>query len=588
MISVTDVPRLHSVELENIRGLASLRLDFGRPRPGAGSPGALRQRATVVIGQNGTNKSTLLRAIALGLAARTDASAMLATETGSFVRHGASEGRIVVELRYPDDRSVKVVKTLRREGNRSDVLVDSEGPSAEELNLLVCGYGAARGITGTDSGRDYRVFDAVSTLFDYRRELLSPELTLRRLSDHLGEARFQAVLTRIARAMGLSGDTPRIEFGRGGGVTISADEVGDRIPLEALADGYRVTFNWLLDLYGRALRPDWLTEEGSPASLVLVDEIDQHLHPELQTRVVAELTRVIPDAQYVVTTHSPLVALGAHPSQLVVLERRGQEVIRVERDQNDDGGNPIVPLGTWSARAAAKTVDAIADRPAHEVSDLYAEDDLRASLEKLFRNKCAYCESHGIAGFPWDVEHYRPKGRVAEDDTHPGYYWLAYTWTNLYPSCVFCNQNRRDKPTFDDPAEGAAAGKLDQFPLDPPGSRAHQPGDDLDAEGRLLLDPCHDLPEDHVGFNAAAEAQERAGSVLGATSIRVFNLNRKRLRDARRGHLDTMQELIDENVAAGMDRAATTTVVLTVFARGDKQYAGLVRAVQADQTAFGF
>ena len=105
-------------------------------------------------------------------------------------------------------------------------------------------------------------------------------------------------------------------------------------------------------------------------------------------------------------------------------------MIRVERDQNDAAGNPILPLGTWIARANTKTQDAIDDGPTHQVTDLYKEDNLRAALEKLFHNKCAYCESHGLAGFPWDVEHYRPKGRVAEDTTHPGYYWLAYTWTN--------------------------------------------------------------------------------------------------------------------------------------------------------------
>jgi len=262
-------------------------------------------------------------------------------------------------------------------------------------------------------------------------------------------------------------------------------------------------------------------------------------------------------------------------------------MIRVERNQNDVG-NPIVPIGTWSARAATKTTDAIAEGPAHEVTDLYKEDAVRAALEKLFRNKCAYCESHGMAGFPWDVEHYRPKGRVAEDDTHPGYYWLAYTWANLYPSCVFCNQSRRDKPTFDDPITGEAAGKVDQFPIDPPGSRARQPVDDLNAEGRLLLDPCNDQPEDHIGFKANGEVQERDGSAIGARSILVFNLQRKRLRDARRDHLDTIQELIDEHIAAGSDRATTTNAVLTVLARGGKQYAGLARAVLADQAAFGF
>jgi len=57
----------------------------------------------------------------------------------------------------------------------------------------------------------------------------------------------------------------------------------------------------------------WLTTSattsgtaGRVAGLVLIDEIDQHLHPELQTQVVTELTRTFPDSQFVVTTHSPL------------------------------------------------------------------------------------------------------------------------------------------------------------------------------------------------------------------------------------------------------------------------------------------
>ncbi len=262
-------------------------------------------------------------------------------------------------------------------------------------------------------------------------------------------------------------------------------------------------------------------------------------------------------------------------------------MIRVDRDQDDEKGNPIVPVGTWMERAKTRTALAIADGRSHKVSDLYKEAGLRAALEKLFRNKCAYCESHGIAGFPWDVEHYRPKGRVAEDATHTGYYWLAYTWTNLYPSCVFCNQNRRDKPTFDDPTTGDAAGKLDKFPVDPENSRVRLPNEDLAAEGRLLLDPCDDEPEQHISFNALAEAREVNSSAMGEASIRVFNLNRKRLRDARRAHLDTIQELIDENVAAGLDRTLCTAAVLVVMARGDKVYAGLVRAARDDPAAFG-
>ncbi len=263
-------------------------------------------------------------------------------------------------------------------------------------------------------------------------------------------------------------------------------------------------------------------------------------------------------------------------------------MIHVNRAQHDDHGNPIVPKETWMDRAAAQTAQAIVDGPEHEVTDLYKEDGLRAALERLFHNKCAYCESQGIAGFPWDVEHFRPKGRVAEDETHPGYYWLAYTWTNLYPSCVFCNQNRRDKLTFDDPTTGSAAGKRDQFPVEPEDSRARLPGEDLSVEGRLLLDPCDDEPEEHIGFNALAEAEEMHSSAMGEASIRVFNLNRKRLRDARRVHLDTIQEMIDEIIAAGLDTISATEVVLKVWAGEKKIYAGMVRAVRADPAAFGF
>ncbi len=340
MIVSAKVPRLRAIELENVRGFKSLRLDFGTPAPLTVDKVSLRQQTTLIIGQNGTNKSTLLRSIGLALASPTDAAAMLATETGSFVRHGAKSATIRAELGYADGRVIKIVKQLASKSAGSDMLVDSAGPSAEELDLLVCGYGATRGITGTDSGRDYRVFDSASTLFDYRRELLAPELVLRRLSDILSEERFRSTLAKIARAMGLRGESPRIELGRGGGVAISAEDIGQNIPLEALADGYRVMFCWLIDTYGRALRRDWMSEDGSITGLILVDEIDQHLHPELQTQVVPELAKVLPEAQYVLTTHSPLVALGAHPDQLVVLERDGDEISVQDRVPDYRGFSP--------------------------------------------------------------------------------------------------------------------------------------------------------------------------------------------------------------------------------------------------------
>ena len=328
MLSASEVPRLAVVELTNVRGFEDLTLTLAATDADSRHRAFPREQAAVVIGRNGTNKSTLLRAIAIGVASLSDASAMLSAALGSLIRTGTSQATIRLTYAFETGETVVATKEIAQTSHGADEVRSSEGASADELNLLVCGYGAARGITGTDPGREYRVFDAVATLFDYRRELLAPELTLRRLADYIADdERYRTTLSGIARLIGLDDPDAKIAAAKGGGVTVSSRGVGINVPLEGLADGYRVAFNWIMDLFGRALRPGWITSEGSVAGLVLIDEIEQHLHPELQTRVVTELTSTFPDAQFVVTTHSPLVALGAHPSQLVVLHRDATGIV---------------------------------------------------------------------------------------------------------------------------------------------------------------------------------------------------------------------------------------------------------------------
>lgn len=328
MLSASEVPRLAVVELINVRGFEDLTLTLADANANSRRSAFPREHTAVIIGRNGTNKSTLLRAIAVGAASLGDASAMLSSALGSFIRAGTSWATIKMTYTFTTGETVVAMKEIIRTSRGTDEVSLADGPTAEDLNLLVCGYGAARGITGTDPGREYRVFDAVATLFDYGRELLAPELTLRRLADYIGDdERYRMTLSRIARLIGLDDPKARIETAKGGGITVSSRRVGTDVPLEGLADGYRVAFNWIMDLFGRALRPVRLTSDGSVAGLVLIDEIEQHLHPELQTRVVTELSTTFPNSQFVVTTHSPLVALGAHPSQLVALHRNAAGIV---------------------------------------------------------------------------------------------------------------------------------------------------------------------------------------------------------------------------------------------------------------------
>ncbi len=223
-------------------------------------------------------------------------------------------------------------------------------------------------------------------------------------------------------------------------------------------------------------------------------------------------------------------------------------MILVARNQVTDCGQAIKPPASWFEEAETQTVKAIADGKAHKVTDLYKDDRLRSALEKLFRFKCAYCESIIGSANGMDVEHFRPKGRVKERKNHPGYYWLAYTWENLYPACLLCNQRREDKPLYDDFTTLPSAGKADQFPIEGESKRAMKPGDPIENEAPLLLDPNVDDPEYHITFDSIGKAcpldlkNERASK-----TIDICNLNRRRLVEARRRRLQEVKDSIIDN-----------------------------------------
>ena len=136
----------------------------------------------------------------------------------------------------------------------------------------------------------------------------------------------------------------------------------------------------------------------------------------------------------------------------------------------------------------------------------------------MFHGKCAYCETALGSGQFSQVEHYRPKRqpRTAPNlpvPDHPGYYWLAYAWENLFPACQRCNNS-----------------KGTQFPVD--GQHAYHP-DDLEGEQPLLLNPRLDRPHEHLAFRSKTGALQGL-TPRGQTTIELCNLNRAELCDERR------------------------------------------------------
>lgn len=267
-------------------------------------------------------------------------------------------------------------------------------------------------------------------------------------------------------------------------------------------------------------------------------------------------------------------------------------MIYVQRDGMDEAGEVIKPNDAWFQLAANATATTIAEKNAHEADKvIYGHTEVKKALERLFHEKCAYCECKMTATVDWDVEHFRPKGRVAEREDHPGYYWLTYVWENLYPSCQHCNQRRKDRPRWKDPTELPAGGKVDQFPLLDENTRAMGPEDDVYAEHTLLIDPCFDDPEDYLAYDPTGQIFSLNDNPYGEKTIDVLHLSRRRLKDYR---LETIKavtfvaKLVASNIATTNPGAANDLkAYLKDLQTAKSQHAGVARYVATHPAEFG-
>ena len=100
------------------------------------------------------------------------------------------------------------------------------------------------------------------------------------------------------------------------------------IPFVDMGLGYKTMMTWILDLVIRLYKR--YPESDDPLlepAIVLVDEIDLHLHPKWQRTIMEFLTKRFPNTQFIVTAHSPLVVQAAQDANIVLLRREGDRVV---------------------------------------------------------------------------------------------------------------------------------------------------------------------------------------------------------------------------------------------------------------------
>lgn len=108
--------------------------------------------------------------------------------------------------------------------------------------------------------------------------------------------------------------------------TLLLDKNGVTLNINQLSDGERGIIALILDLVQRLLQanPDLENPLQDGKAIVLIDELDLHLHPRWQRRVVKKLTDIFPNCQFIATTHSPQMIGEVEPESILILEKDEQ------------------------------------------------------------------------------------------------------------------------------------------------------------------------------------------------------------------------------------------------------------------------
>ncbi|MDW3681610.1 hypothetical protein RA280_07585 [Cupriavidus sp. CV2] len=189
-------------------------------------------------------------------------------------------------------------------------------------------------------------------------------------------------------------------------------------------------------------------------------------------------------------------------------------------------------------------------------SKIYGHRTVKNALKAAQHDKCAYCEAIFSGNASGDVEHFRPKAFSQQSKgsakLYPGYYWLAYEWSNLLYTCELCN-----RPV-----------KRNLFPLQAPNTRARRSADDLAAETPLLIDPAGPAdPREHIRFR---NNKPYGITEQGRETVTTMGLDRSQLDDARLRHIRVVEylrkiadlEAVDPQVTEVIQEARTQLALL--------------------------
>lgn len=310
---------ISKIKIKNIRCFDSLEYSFDGKNE--------KIPFTLIVGDNATGKTCLLKSIAIGLCDESSAAGLMRESDEGYISRWAAEedpAFIQINLRKKNDNHLYRIKTrIERISNRGNKfpfslherIRQSTNPKSSIFpwaNIFICGYSAARGTIGSADVSEYSVINSVYNIFNYNEGLQNPELTIHRIIKFAGKSMENSVLTFLSKMILVESDediNKSISISSAG--IIVDGPWGKKMPLRDLADGFKSTILWLTDFLGWALshNPN-INKLEDISGIVIIDEIEQHLHAKWQRSIIKKLHYLFPRIQFIATTHSPIVVGG--------------------------------------------------------------------------------------------------------------------------------------------------------------------------------------------------------------------------------------------------------------------------------------
>ena len=331
---------LRTLELKDFRGFASLRWEVA-----AGEEAGWH----VLMGPNGAGKTSVLRGIAIGLIGLRNFMVMRQDEK-ILIRTGCDEMSIIMELFTHEDHDVPQPinlpisqRVIVVRDHRWDQTVINEDDAEEKAGWFSAGFGPMRRFTGGNPDTE-KLFQSHPRPARHL-SLFGEDIALSEALEWLKTLRFQQLESPPDSPEGILLDLVRDFVNQDGFLPYGAqlgevsskgvsfiDGNGVTLPILELSDGYRAVLSLTFELirqmaecYGAERLFSADKRQIVVPGVVLIDEVDAHLHPSWQRQIGPWLTRLFPQVQFIVTTHSPYVCQSATRGSVWVLPEPGEE-----------------------------------------------------------------------------------------------------------------------------------------------------------------------------------------------------------------------------------------------------------------------